>query len=76
MKNYNLLNYFSQQVNLYLDNRLTEESRQNLMEAIDKDDTCNQVFQKEKQFRDLIKSKTTRKSASIELINSIKKNLD
>lgn len=76
MKNYNLLNYFSQQVNLYLDNRLTEESKQNLMEAIDKDDTCNQVFQKEKQFRDLIKSKTTRKSASIELINSIKKNLD
>lgn len=76
MKNYNLLNYFSQQVNLYLDNRLNEDSRQNLMNAVENDDTCNQVFQREKQFRDLIKNNAKRKSASIELINSIKKKLD
>jgi len=76
MKNNNLLNYFSQQVNLYLDNRLNEESKQNLMDAVNKDITCNQVFNSEKQFRDLIKSKAKRHSASIELINSIKKSLD
>ena len=76
MKNYNLLNYFSQQVNLYLDNRLNEDSRQNLLDAVENDDTCNQVFQREKQFRDLIKNNAKRQSASIELINSIKKQLD
>jgi len=76
MKNNNLLNYFSQQVNLYLDNRLNEDSEQNLLDAVNNDTTCNEVFQTEKQFRDLIKTKTQRQSASIELINSIKKKLD
>lgn len=76
MKNDNLLNYFSNQVNLYLDNRLDKESEENLMDTVQKDSECNKVFQKEKQFRDFIKQKAKRTSASSELINSIKSKLD
>jgi len=76
MKNNNLLNYFSQQVNLYLDNRLTSDSEENLLDAIQSDSECNKVYNNEKQFRDFIKTNLKRPCASEDLINSIKKKLD
>ena len=76
MKNNNLLNYFSQQVNLYLDNRLNDDSKENLMEAIKNDSECHKVFHSEKQFRDFIKTNVKRPGASIDLINSIRSKLD
>ncbi len=76
MENKNLLNYFSKQVNLYLDNRLTEDSEQNLLDAVKNDSVCNKVFNNEKQFRNLIKTATKRHSASQELIQSIRSKLD
>lgn len=71
----NLLNFFSQQVNLYLDNRLTEESTQHLMDAVNQDDECSKLFNKEKTFRDFIKNNVKRPCASNELINNIKNKL-
>lgn len=71
----NLLNYFSQQVNLYLDNRLTEESKQHLLNVVDQDDECQNVFNREKTFRDFVKNNVKRTSASPELINTIKNKL-
>jgi len=76
MKNNNLLNYFSQQVNLYLDNRLNTDSEQNLMDAVNNDSECSQVYNSEKQFRDFIKSNVKRPSASPDLIQAIKSKLD
>ena len=76
MKNNSLLNYFSQQVNLYLDNRLTSDSEQNLLDTIQHDSECNKVYNNEKQFRDFIKTNLKRPCASEDLINSIKKKLD
>ena len=76
MENNNLLNYFSQQVNLFLDNRLTEESKENLMDAINKDSECNKVYRNEKQFRDFVRNNAKRPCASKDLINSIKSKLD
>ena len=76
MKNNNLLNYFSMQVNLYFDNRLNKDSEENLMDAVNNDSVCNRVFQSEKQFRQMIKTKAKRTSASEELIKSIKSKLD
>jgi|GEM_PF-5148072 len=76
MKNNSLLNYFSQQVNLYLDNRLAEDSKQNLLDAINNDSECSKVYNTEKQFRDFIKTNAKRTSASKDLINSIKSKLD
>lgn len=75
MAHENLLNYFSQQVNLYLDNRLSEESSQHLLNIVNKDDECQTVFNKEKNFRDFIKNNAKRSSASEELINIIKNKL-
>lgn len=76
MEKNSLLNYFSQQVNLYLDNRLTTDSEQNLLDAIESDSECNKVYNCEKQFRDFIKTNLQRPCASEDLINSIKKKLD
>ena len=72
MNNKNLLNYFSEQVNLYLDNRLTEDSKETLMKVIDEDPVCNKLYSSEKTFRDFVKNNVKRPSASVELINNIK----
>lgn len=72
MKNNNLLNYFSHQVNLYFDNRLTEESKQDLLKVVQDDPQCNQVFEKEKHFRNFIKNNVKRPCASAELIKIIR----
>jgi len=72
MKNDSLLNYFSQQVNLYLDDRLTEESKENLLEAVKNDSRCSKVLESEKHFRNFIKSNAKRTSVSEDLIKSIK----
>lgn len=76
MKKNNLLNYFSQQVNLYFDNRLTKDSEQNLLDAVNNDSECSKVFNTEKQFRDFIKTNVKRPGASKDLIKSIKSKLD
>lgn len=76
MKKNSLLTYFSQQVNLYLDNRLTQDSEQNLLDAINQDSECNKVYNSEKQFRDFIKSNIKRPCVSDDLKKSIKKKLD
>ena len=72
MKKNNLLNYFSQQVNLYLDNRLNDDSSENLLNAVNEDKECQNVFNKEKHFRDFVRNNVKRPSASSDLINSIK----
>ena len=72
MENKNLLNFFSTQVNLYLDNRLTEESKENLLRTVNEDPECQQVFRQEKVFRDFIRNHTKRQCASEELINTIR----
>ena len=75
MAHKNLLSFFSDQVNLYLDNRLSPESSQHLMDIVQKDDECNQVFNKEKNFRDFVKNNVKRPCASSDLIQSIKNKL-
>ena len=72
MENNNLINFFSRQVNLYFDNRLTEESKENLMNAVNEDPVCGQVFEKEKNFRDFIRNNVKRPCASNELIDNIR----
>lgn len=68
----NLLNYFSQQVNLYLDNRLNDDSSESLLNAVNEDKECQNVFNKEKNFRDFVRNNVKRPCASTDLINSIK----
>lgn len=75
MNNKNLLNYFSNQVSLYLDNRLNDDSSENLMKAVDEDPTCNQLYSQEKTFRDFVKNNVKRPSAPSELIKNIKNSI-
>lgn len=75
MKNNHLLNYFSQQVNLYLDDRLNDDSKESLMKAVDQDDTCSQLFNKEKNFRDFVKNNVKRSQVPNQLIDKIRNKL-
>lgn len=75
MAHENLLSFFSDQVNLYLDNRLSKESTEHLMDIVNKDDECQSVFNKEKTFRDFVKNNVKRPCASNDLINTIKSQL-
>lgn len=72
MENKHLLNYFSNQVNLYLDNRLTEESKENLLQVVNEDPQCSQMFKEEKDFRDFIKNNVQRPVVSAKLIKDIR----
>lgn len=73
MKKNNLLNYFSEQVNLYLDNRLSDDSSENLLKVVHEDKECQKVFDKEKNFRDFIRNNVKRPSAPSDLIDTIKR---
>jgi hypothetical protein len=75
MKNNHLLNYFSQQVNLYLDDRLNDESKESLMKVVDQDDQCCQLFNKEKNFRDFVKNNVKRSNVPNQLIDDIRNKL-
>ena len=72
MENKNLLNFFSQQVNLYLDNRLNDDSSESLLNAVNEDSQCNKVFNTEKNFRDFVRNNVKRPCASSDLIDTIK----
>ncbi len=72
MKKQHLINYFSQQVDLYLDNRLTEESKECLMQIVNQDKECCQIFIKEKNFRDFVKSHVKRPDVPTSLIEDIR----
>lgn len=69
------MDYLSQQVNLCLDDRLTDESKDSLMQFVNNDRDCQQLFEKEKNFRDFIKNNIKKPSATPDLINSIKNKL-
>ena len=72
MENKNLLNFFSQQVNLYLDNRLNDDSSESLLNAVNEDSECSKVFNTEKNFRDFVRNNVKRPCASSDLIDTIK----
>lgn len=61
-----------QQIDLYFDNALTPEDQKDLLHKVECDQTCSQLFQKEKTFRDYIKNNVKRSSVSADLIQSIK----
>ncbi|MEL6390493.1 MAG: hypothetical protein AAFQ02_10040 [Bacteroidota bacterium] len=72
MENKSLLNYFSTQVHLYLDNRLNADSEENLLKACDQDNECNKLFQQEKTFRDFVKNNVKRPCVSTDVLKHIK----
>lgn len=75
MKQNDYLDHFSHQVNLYLDNELSKEDEQNLLQRAGSDPNCNGLLSKEASFRDLIRYNVKRSIASVELIDNIKSNI-
>lgn len=63
------------QVNLYFDNALGENEKQELLNKVDTDPKCSKIFNKEKSFRNFIKNNVTRSSVSSDLIQSIKERI-
>lgn len=61
-----------QQINLYFDNELGKQDQEALKHKIDSDPVYNQVYTKELNFRNLIKSHAKRPNVSAHLIQSIK----
>ena len=60
------------QVNLYFDNALGENEKQELLSRVDNDPRCSKIFNKEKNFREFIKNNVSRPTVSSDFIQSIK----
>lgn len=72
MKNHRNIDEFRQQVSLYFDNELSREDEKKFLKKVNDDPKCGKVFNKEKSFRDFIKSNVTRPAVSPDLIQTIK----
>lgn len=73
MSNYTDL---KKQINLFFDNELDSENKEQLLNKIDNDPKCQSMFKKERNFRDYIKNNIKRPSVSTDLIQTIKTKLN
>lgn len=73
MSNYTDL---KKQINLFFDNELDSENKEQLLSKIDNDPKCQSMFKKERNFRDYIKNNIKRPSVSTDLIQTIKTKLN
>lgn len=60
------------QVSMYLDNELSAEEQTTLMHEINTNPTYLEILSKEQQFREFVKSRIHRRSASPALIQAIR----
>ena len=70
--NSNNLNNFHHKVNMYLDNELSSEAANNLLEEAQQVPGYHRVLQKEKSFRHFIKQNVHRPHVAPDFIQSIK----
>lgn len=59
-------------INLYFDHALNKEEEKSLLQEVQNDNRCSQMFNKEKNVREFIKTKAKRTSASPDLIQTIR----
>lgn len=64
-----------QKVSLYLDNALSAEEQSALMQEINSDPHTLELLSKEQRFRDFVKARTERRSASPALIQAIREKI-
>jgi hypothetical protein len=60
------------QIALFFDNELCQDEMNNLLNQVGNDPKCCSMFEKEKKFRNYIKSNITRPQVSSDLINLIR----
>ncbi len=72
MKNQERMDDLRHKVNMYFDNELSQEDKQDVLRRVDDDPRFQRIFNKEKTFRDFIKNNVTRPAVSPDLIQTIK----
>jgi F0F1-type ATP synthase delta subunit len=75
MQNSNKYSGLKKKINLFLDDQLDGGESQSLLKMVDDDPKCCSIYNKEKDFRDFIKSNISRPSVSKSLLQSIKQNI-
>jgi hypothetical protein len=61
-----------QRIHMYFDNELCNDDCQSLLKKVETDARCSKMFNKEKNFREFIKTNVKRPSVSPDLIQNIK----
>ena len=63
---------FHQRVSLYFDNELDKKDQDAILDEVNKDKKCASIFEKEKSFRDFIKSNVKRPEVSADFVQNIR----
>ena len=64
--------HFHEQMDLYLDKKLSEKAEDNFVETAHQDPPINQIISNRKSFRNFIRSNVSRKNVSPDLIQAIR----
>ncbi|MBK8347779.1 MAG: hypothetical protein IPL08_09145 [Saprospiraceae bacterium] len=72
MKSFDSVKSLRQQINLFLDNELPQEDTQHLIQVMENDPRSSRIFNKEKDFRDFVKSNVRRPSVTPDFIQNLK----
>ena len=63
-------------ITLFFDNALNEADKKEVLNQVNNDPAFGQMFQKEQEMREIIKSKVKRPAANSDLIQSIKSKIN
>jgi hypothetical protein len=75
MQNFDSVKSIRQQINLFLDNELPNEEQQNLIQYMENDARSNKIFNKEKDFREFVKTNVRRSAVSPDFIQNLKERI-
>lgn len=75
MQNFDSVKSIRQQINLFLDNELPNEDQQNLIQYMENDPRSNKIFNKEKDFREFVKTNVRRSAVSPDFIQNLKERI-
>ena len=75
MRSFNTEKSLKKQINLFLDNELPNEDKQNLISKLQTDPRSNAIFDREKNFRDFIKNNVKRQTITPDFIQNLKSRL-
>ncbi|MGB4958705.1 MAG: hypothetical protein WBO36_04465 [Saprospiraceae bacterium] len=64
-----------QQINLFLDNELTKEQEQSLLRGMENDPKTTKLLEKEKVFRDFVKTNVRRPVVTLDFIQNLKERI-
>jgi hypothetical protein len=75
MANLDSFTNIKENISLYFDQQLSKEDEAQLLQQVDNDPKCCQIFEQEKTAREFLKNKLQRSTLSTDMLDSIKKML-